>query len=179
MPGFDRWTPEQRAAAQAKAKETRDRKRAAKDAGKAQREAKPRRTPSISKRQVEHGIAALVTGIDAGLAYLIPQNWVTPDDRLNEQEVAILTEAFSTEAMKSPRALRFFAALTDLTGRLGILGALMIVALPRLTRRGLIPRQWVPILRDLIGAASAKEAEAPPEPEIPVREEPSPDREAA
>ncbi len=173
------WTPEQRAEAVRKAQETRERKRAEKDARKAGREAKPRRTPSISRKQVEHGIAALITGLDAAAAYLDPKNWVTPDDRLNEQEVAILTEAFSTEAMKSPRALRFFAALTDLTGRLGILGALMIVALPRLVRRGLIPRQWVPVLRDLIGAASAKEAEPPAEPEIPAREEPSPDREAA
>jgi hypothetical protein len=183
VPGFDRWTPEQRAAAQAKAKETRDRKRAEKDARKAGREAAPRRPSPVSKAQVKHALSAVIVGIDGALAYFAPQSWVTPEDRLNEREVEILTEAFSTEAMKSARALRFLAALSNLTGQLGVLGALMIVALPRLTRRGLIPRQWVPILRDLLGAATSQNVEAPPAPEeeppAPLVEEPGPDRAAA
>jgi hypothetical protein len=186
MPNMKDWTPEQRAEAVRKSKETRDRKRAEKDARKAGREAAPRRPSPVSKAQVKHALSAVIVGIDGALAYFAPQSWVTPEDRLNEREVEILTEAFSTEAMKSARALRFLAALSNLTGQLGVVGALLLVALPRLTRRGLIPRQWVPVLRDLLGAATAKDVQAPeafekafdnaaPEPP----EEPGPDRAAA
>src|SRR5437016_3470396 len=128
----------------ARAAEARARKKAEKDARKAQREAKPSRKIGISKSQVKDGIGLIIVGVDAALAYGAPQLWVTPEDRLNEQEVELLTEAFSTEAMKSQRALRFLTSLTAFSGRLGIAGALMIVALPRLMRRGMIPEAWVP-----------------------------------
>lgn len=179
MPNFRDLTPEQRAENVRKAQETRERKRAERDAKKAAREARPTRR-GLSKVQVKNGVTLIVVGLDAAFAYGAPKLWVTPEDRLNEQEVELLAEAFSTEAVKSARAMRLLAMLTDFSGRLGIAGALMIVALPRLIRRGLIPEPWVPVIRKLIGAATAKETEeAAPEPEIPPREEPAPDRQAA
>ncbi|MBI3936933.1 MAG: hypothetical protein HY323_08145 [Betaproteobacteria bacterium] len=157
-----------------------------------QRKARPDRAPSgrrlpISKVQVQHGVSAVIIGIDAGLAYLAPDLWVTDpipenSDRLTEREIAMLTEAFSDEAMKHPRVLRFLAQLTSITDRMGIAGALMLVALPRLARRGMLPRAFVPVLRDLLGAATAAEFNVPPAapaPQPPQQEEPGPNREAA
>lgn len=157
-----------------------------------QKKAKPDGKPSraripISKAQVQHGVSAVVIGIDAGLAYLVPDLWVTSSipeqsDRLTEREIQMLTEAFSDEAMKHPRVLRFLANLTSLTDRLGIAGVCLMIALPRLARRGMIPRQFIPVLRDLLGTAT--EAQIPNEPEIPQTEpqnpgEAEPNREAA
>lgn len=154
---------------------------------KAKPDGKPtgRRLP-ISKVQVQHGVSAVIIGVDAGLAYLAPDLWVTDEvdyrnsDRLTQREIEMLTEAFSDEAMKHPRVLRFLANLTSVTDRLGIAGVLMMVALPRLARRGMLPKFAVPILRDLLGAATEAEIPpTPPEPEVQNPGEAGPDREAA
>jgi hypothetical protein len=139
----------------------------------------------ISKLQVQHGVRAVVVGVDAGLAYLVPELWVTDpnpeqSDRLTEREVEMLTVAFSDEAMKHPGVLRFLANLTAYTDRLGIAGVLLLIALPRLARRGMLPAFLTPMLRDLIGTASGAEVpEAPPVPEPQNPQEAGPDREAA
>lgn len=183
--GFASWTPEQRAEAQRKSAETRARKaeeRRQKKAGRADRS--PRRLP-ISIVQVRHGVHAVIVGIDAGLNYLAPDLWVSgyPDlgDRLTDKEIELLTEAFSDEAMKHPRVLRFLAQLTSVTDRMGIAGVLLMIALPRLARRGMMPTWATPILRDILGTMT--EAEVPPTqpepPPPPQNEEAGPDREAA
>ncbi len=188
MPNFRDLTPEQRAENVRKSKETRERNRAARDSRKAGREAAPKRQasfwpPGLTKAKVTRVMHATVVGLDAGLAILTPDLWLTPADRLNEDEANLLAVALSEEAARHPAALRVLNEITKYGQRAGIIGALLIIAIPRLQRRGLIPGFLVTILTDVAGAATAQDiephADTPAEPEIAPREEPGPDRAAA
>ena len=61
----------------ARAAETRARKAEEKRQRSGKKDKTPTRRLSISKVQVQHGVGAVIVGVDAALAYLFPTAWVT------------------------------------------------------------------------------------------------------
>ena len=145
--------------------------------------AQPKRAGLVKRADVNRAMLACVAMADVGLAYAAPQLWVTPEDRLTEKEMALLAAALSDEVVKHPLAMRLLERIYDAGQKAGIIGAVIIIALPRLHRRGLIPNFLIPVIQatvdeETLRRAAQEVAQAANEPEIPRAEE-TPQREAA
>jgi hypothetical protein len=132
------------------------------------KEKKPNRPPSwpgaLSKAKIQRVMLATVVGIDGGLSiannYTRGHFWEQGEpplgDRLTVEEIALLANASAEEAARHPRLLRVIDRIVRLGGQAGFAGALVIVAIPRLTRRHILPAGLQMFIENLLTAASAQ-----------------------
>lgn len=138
-----------------------------KKAPKPPKEKKPARPPqwpgALSKAKILRITTATIVGLDAGanavsnmLQLRAWENGNPPlGDRLTAQEIALLANASAEEAARHPQVLRVIDRVVRLAGRAGLAGALVIVAIPRLERRNLVPPGVSGFLGNLVDSAQA------------------------
>lgn len=91
-------------------------------------------------RQIKSELALLLWGADNGAAKLWPRAWITPEDRLTDDERTMLVSATYAELeARFPQALVWLAKVSESATEAQLLYVAAIVAAPRLARHGFIP----------------------------------------
>lgn len=112
-----------------------------------------RATPA--KSLVESQIAAMFLYVNAGIGIGARFGFTRHDDILTGDEIASLVEASTAEAMAHPKIAHWLETAGKVTPHVQMALALVMVALPRLINRGIIPP---------ISTAQAVDATVPLEP---------------
>ena len=93
--------------------------------------------PAAAAKQIKSEFAVLVWGADQAAATFRPQQWITPDDRLNEQEIGALVNATYNELeARAPGLLRILARAQESAPEAALIYTVAVIALPRLARHG-------------------------------------------
>lgn len=115
------------------------------------RERRPARaTSNVSKTQYKQSIALAISGSqNLFFAFIAPE---LAEDALQHDEIAMLADALTDEITASPRLVKFISDIRDKGGKHSkLIITLLLIALPRLARRGVIPGG----VDDLVKAALA------------------------
>lgn len=93
-----------------------------------------KRGRTSAKAKVRGQVAMLVGGLNLGLA-----SSKYRADCLDEREMTALTDALTAECMSSERVVKWMLAASGITPHLMLLQAVVMIAVPRLQRRGILP----------------------------------------
>jgi len=93
--------------------------------------------PAAAARQIKSEFAFVVWCGDQAAASFRPQQWITPDDRLNGQEITALTNATYNEIeARAPWLLKLLATAQQSAPEAALIYTVAMIALPRLARHG-------------------------------------------
>ena len=98
-------------------------------------------TTTSGQRGVRRGSKAWVSGQCSSLVALgnLGLLFVSKPDALNEQEMTLLSDALTAEAMSSDRIMRWLTTAGKITPHIMMIQAAATIAVPRLQRRGILP----------------------------------------
>lgn len=92
---------------------------------------------SAQEKQVRIGLSVAVMGVDMGAGLLLPNHW-TKEDRLAQEETAMLVSALYSELETFPKALAWLANVAGAGVHVQLAYVVAAIAAPRLARRGII-----------------------------------------
>jgi hypothetical protein len=96
--------------------------------------------PAAAAKQIKSEGALLLWVADNAAAAALPQFWVTPDDRLQEQErTALVNASYNELEARCPQLLRFLAKAQESATEAALVYTIAMIAAPRLARHGVIP----------------------------------------
>lgn len=95
---------------------------------------RPRAASRTTKTAIRAACAELVAMANLGLLI------VSKDDALNEPEMDMLTNAVAAEAMSSERVMKWLLATSGITPHILMIRAVVMIGVPRLQRRGILPK---------------------------------------
>jgi hypothetical protein len=98
--------------------------------------------PAAAAKQIKSEGALLLWVADNAAAAALPQFWVTPDDRLQEQErTALVNASYNELEARCPQLLRFLAKAQESATEAALVYTIAMIAAPRLARHGVIPNE--------------------------------------
>jgi hypothetical protein len=98
--------------------------------------------PAAAAKQIKSEGALLLWVADNAAAAALPQFWVTPDDRLQEQErTALVNATYNELEARCPQLLRFLAKAQESATEAALVYTIAMIAAPRLARHGVIPNE--------------------------------------
>lgn len=92
-----------------------------------------------SKSVIESTVASTLVAANAVIAIAARAGMLRPDDTLTADEIVALTDGVTAEAMAHPRLNKMISTAASVSPHVKMAEALIMVALPRLMRRGIIP----------------------------------------
>jgi hypothetical protein len=132
----------------------------------------PGKVTAAQQRNVKSMLVVAIAGADALAARVAPLYW-TAEDRLQQDETALLVKAIYAELEAWPKALMWIASAAEHGVHVQLAYALVMVALPRLMRRNLVPADVATLL---FLAASQPQPPVQPGPDaVPVAAGPAPE----
>jgi hypothetical protein len=98
--------------------------------------------PAAAAKQIKSEFSFALWLADQGAAKAVPRYWITPDDRLADDERTMLVNATYNELeARFPKLLKALAKVQENATEAALLYAIAIVAAPRLARHGVIPAE--------------------------------------
>lgn len=102
-------------------------------------------SPSRARRGRPAGRSAHVKEMCIGVTAVLNLgiNAISKDDVLSDDEMTLLSSALEKEANNNERILRWMSASSPITAHFALVQAAVIIALPRLQRRGILPKPQI------------------------------------
>lgn len=102
------------------------------------REASTPGIPANKRRQLKSAAATVIAGSDWAVRSL-KRPWWTEEDKFEASETSMLVDALYSELENYPKVLKWIADHMDAAGHAQLGMALLMIAAPRLARRGMLP----------------------------------------
>lgn len=96
------------------------------------------RNTSTSKTAVQSAVAQMMVAANVVITVAARFNFCRYDDALSGEEMAVLTDGVVAEAMAHPKMAQYLTAINNVSPHVAMANALIVVAIPRLQRRGII-----------------------------------------
>lgn len=96
-----------------------------------------RRAPS--KERIRETITMTLIQANAGIALLGQAGILRQDDRFSASELEALADALTDEALVSPKLASIITRAADASPHVKLASCIVMLALPRLVRRGMLP----------------------------------------